>query len=62
MATLPLRLLGFRRFGFVGFIGFFFEDRLERMPFGRNSILSGAVLLLHNFLGGPLCLQHAERG
>lgn len=61
MATSPLRLLGFRRFGFVGFIDFFFEDRLERMPFSRKSILSSAVLLLHNFLGGALCLQHAKR-
>ena len=62
MATSSLCLLRFCRFGFVGFMDFLFEDRLKRMPFCRNSILRSAVLLLHNFLGGALRLQHAECG
>ena len=62
MATSPLCLLRFRRFGLVGFIDFLFEDWLERMSLSRNSILRSLILLLHNFLGGALRLQHAERG
>jgi hypothetical protein len=52
----------FCRFRFVGFMDFIFENWLERMPFSRNSILRSQVLLLHNFLGGALRLQHAECG
>jgi len=43
-------------------MSFLFKDRLERMLFSRIFVLRGRVLLLHNFLGGPLRLEHAECG